>query len=100
MVDMDSNRLKVAKALGAHHTIHPSDEKAVEAVKALTNGRGCDTVIEAVGIPQSFELCQQIIAPGGVLANVGVHGTKVDLHLENLWAQNIGMFPLVLSEFY
>ncbi|KAH7390428.1 chaperonin 10-like protein [Cadophora sp. MPI-SDFR-AT-0126] len=91
MVDMDSNRLKVAKSLGAHHTIDPSDGKAVEAVKALTSGKGCDTVIEAVGIPQSFELCQQIIAPGGVLANVGVHGTKVDLHLENLWAQNIAI---------
>ncbi|KAE8454671.1 hypothetical protein EG329_000294 [Mollisiaceae sp. DMI_Dod_QoI] len=91
MIDMDSNRLRVAKTLGAHHTIDPSDGKAEEAVKALTDGKGCDTVIEAVGIPQSFELCQNIVAPGGVIANVGVHGTKVDLHLENLWAQNIAI---------
>ena len=90
MVDMDHNRLKVAKSLGAHHTIDPSDGKADEAVKALTDGKGCDTVIEAVGIPETFELCQKIVAPGGIIANVGVHGTKVDLHLENLWAQNIG----------
>jgi alcohol dehydrogenase len=90
MIDMDNNRLRVAKSLGAHHTIDPSDGKAAEAVKALTDGKGCDTVIEAVGVPEGFELCQNLVAPGGVIANVGVHGTKVDLHLENLWAQNIG----------
>ncbi|KAH6717498.1 chaperonin 10-like protein [Leptodontidium sp. MPI-SDFR-AT-0119] len=91
MVDMDKNRLNVAKSLGAHYGIDPSDGEAAEAVKVLTNGKGCDTVIEAVGTPQSFELCQKIIAPGGVLANVGVHGTKVDLHLEDLWQQNISI---------
>ncbi|KAG4441174.1 hypothetical protein IFR05_003345 [Cadophora sp. M221] len=91
MVDMDKNRLKVAKSLGAHYGIDPSDGEAAEAVKVLTNGKGSDTVIEAVGTPQSFELCQKIIAPGGVLANVGVHGTKVDLHLEDLWQQNISI---------
>ena len=48
----------------------------------LTGGRGVDTAIEAVGIPATFELCEQIVAPGGVIANIGVHGTKVDLHLE------------------
>ncbi|KFY82551.1 hypothetical protein V500_10472 [Pseudogymnoascus sp. VKM F-4518 (FW-2643)] len=91
MIDMDENRLKVAESLGAHHTINPSDGKAVEAVKALTDQKGCDVVIEAVGIPQTFELCQNLVAPGGIIANVGVHGTKVDLHLENLWAQNIAI---------
>jgi alcohol dehydrogenase len=94
MVDTDQNRLKVAKSLGAHHTIDPSDGKTEEAVKALTDGKGCDTVIEAVGIPQTFEICQNLVAPGGVIANVGVHGTKVDLHLENLWSQNICKFYL------
>ena len=55
----------------------------------LTDGRGVDTAIEAVGIPATFELCEQIIAPGGVIANIGVHGVKVDLHLERLWDRNI-----------
>jgi len=91
MVDTDANRRKVATSLGAQHTIDPSDGKAEEAVKALTEGKGCDTVIEAVGVPATFELCQKIVAPGGVIANVGVHGTKVDLHLETLWAQNISI---------
>ena len=48
----------------------------------LTGDRGVDTAIEAVGIPATFELCEEIVAPGGTIANIGVHGTKVDLHLE------------------
>ena len=63
-----------------------------EAVKALTDGKGCETVIEAVGVPETFEICQNLVAPGGIIANVGVHGTKVDLHLESLCTRNIGWF--------
>ena len=55
----------------------------------MTGGRGVDTAIEAVGIPATFELCEEIVAPGGTIANIGVHGTKVDLHLESLWDRNI-----------
>jgi alcohol dehydrogenase len=55
----------------------------------LTGGRGVDTAIEAVGIPATFELCQEIVAAGGTIANVGVHGVKVDLHLERLWSHNV-----------
>lgn len=91
VVDTDANRLRVAKTMGASHTIDPSDGKAEEAVRALTEGKGCDAVIEAVGVPATFDLCQKLVAPGGVIANVGVHGTKVDLHLEDLWSKNICM---------
>ena len=55
----------------------------------MTGKRGVDTAIEAVGIPATFELCEKIVAPGGTIANIGVHGTKVDLHLESLWDRNI-----------
>ena len=48
-------------------------------------------MIEAVGIPATFELCQQLVAPGGIVANIGVHGEKVDLHLESLWDRNIAI---------
>jgi len=54
-----------------------------------TGGRGVDTAIEAVGIPATFELCESIVAPGGTIANIGVHGTKVELHLERLWDRNV-----------
>ena len=48
-----------------------------------------DTAIEAVGIPATFTLCEDIVAAGGTIANVGVHGVKVDLHLERLWSHNV-----------
>ncbi|MEO8143233.1 MAG: zinc-dependent alcohol dehydrogenase family protein [Betaproteobacteria bacterium] len=89
MVDLDDNRLAVAKRFGATATINSSDGKALEAVMKFTAQRGVDTAIEAVGIPATFELCEQIVAPGGIIANIGVHGTKVDLHLERLWDRNI-----------
>lgn len=89
MIDLDANRLAVAKRLGATSIINSGDGKAMETVMKMTGDRGVDTAIEAVGIPATFELCQKIIAPGGTIANIGVHGTKVDLHLESLWDRNI-----------
>lgn len=91
MIDLDDNRLEVAKKFGATATINSADGKAVAAVMALTEARGADTVIEAVGIPATFELCQDLVAPGGIVANIGVHGKKVDLHLETLWDRNIAI---------
>jgi alcohol dehydrogenase len=91
MIDLDDNRLEVAKRFGATTTINSADGKATEAVMKLTESRGVDTAIEAVGIPATFELCQTIIAAGGHIANIGVHGKKVDLHLEKLWDRNISI---------
>lgn len=89
MVDLDANRLEVAKRLGATQIVNSTRGNPAEAVMALAGGRGVDVAIEAVGIPSTFELCQAIIAPGGVIANIGVHGKSAELHLETLWAQNI-----------
>ena len=89
VIDLDDNRLEVAKRFGATAIINSSDGRAAETVMKMTGERGVDTAIEAVGIPVTFELCQKIIAPGGTIANIGVHGTKVDLHLEYLWSRNI-----------
>ena len=89
IIDLDDNRLGVAKSFGATSTINSGDGQAVDAVMALTGGRGVDVAIEAVGIPATFTLCEGIIAAGGTIANVGVHGAKVDLHLERLWSHNI-----------
>lgn len=91
LIDVDENRLKVAKRLGATATINSSDGKAAEQIMQITKGRGVDTAIEAVGIPITFTLCENIVAPGGIIANIGVHGVKVDLHLEKLWSQNIAI---------
>ena len=89
MIDLDDNRLEVAKRFGATATVNSADGKVVETVLKMTGGRGVDAAIEAVGVPATFELCEKIVAPGGVIANIGVHGTKVDLHLENLWDRNL-----------
>jgi alcohol dehydrogenase len=89
MIDLDDNRLAIAKRFGATAVINSADGKAQEAVMKLTGERGVDTAIEAVGIPATFELCEKIVAPGGTIANIGVHGTKVALHLESLWDRNI-----------
>ncbi len=91
MIDLDDNRLEIAKRFGATATINSQDGKAAEKVMKMTNGRGVDTAIEAVGIANTFLICQDIVAPGGIIANIGVHGAKVDLHLERLWSQNIAI---------
>ena len=89
MIDLDDNRLEVARHFGATATVNSGDGDSVAQIMKLTGDVGVDTAIEAVGIPATFELCAKIIAPGGVIANVGVHGVKVDLHLESLWDRNI-----------
>lgn len=89
VIDIDDNRLDVSKKFGATHTINSSRENAIEKIMSVTGNRGVDTAIEAVGIPATFEICQSIIAPGGHIANIGVHGKPASLHLETLWAKNI-----------
>lgn len=89
VIDRDANRLGVAKRLGASDIVDAGKDGVVEKVRALTDGLGADAVIEAVGTPEAFELCQDLVAPGGRIANIGVHGRKVDLHLEKLWSHNV-----------
>lgn len=89
MIDLDENRLEVARQLGATQLVNTAGSKAIERVLELSGGQGVDVAIEAVGVPSTFELCQSIIAPGGVIANIGVHGRSAELHLEKLWSQNV-----------
>jgi alcohol dehydrogenase len=89
MIDGDKNRLEVSTRFGATKIISSTDAKAVEQVMALTGNRGVDVAIEAVGLPGSFDICQRIVAAGGHIANVGVHGKPVQLNLDKLWSHNI-----------
>lgn len=89
MIDNDDNRLEIAKMLGATLVIHNDLGNAAQKIMGLTGNRGVDVAIEAVGIPASFDLCQEIVAAGGHIANVGVHGKPVQLNLDKLWSQNI-----------
>lgn len=89
MIDVDDNRLAVAKKLGATDTFNDAGGMAINNVMQLTGGRGVDVAIEAVGLPSTFVACTEIIAAGGTVANVGVHGIKADLNLDRLWDRNI-----------
>ncbi|NBJ70064.1 MULTISPECIES: zinc-dependent alcohol dehydrogenase family protein [Clostridia] len=97
MVDLDEHRLEVAKKFGATHTINSTDGKAVEKIMDLTDGQGVDVAMEVVGVPATFEICQQIIKPGGAIPVLGVHGTSVDFHLEKLWIKNIRLTTGLVS---
>jgi len=79
----------MAKKFGATKTGNGAEGNAVEQVMDLTGGKGVDVAIEAVGFPATFDICQQILKPGGRLANVGVHGKPVELRLEQLWLRNV-----------
>ncbi|GAB7071180.1 alcohol dehydrogenase catalytic domain-containing protein [Mycobacterium hodleri] len=88
-VDVSESRLKRSIAFGADMTINGEREDVRERVLEITNGVGAHVAIEAVGIPETFEVCTQLVRPGGRIANVGVHGKPVTLHLEDLWIKNI-----------
>jgi alcohol dehydrogenase len=91
MIDIDDNRLSVARSFGATQIINSNNVDALEKIMELTGKKGVDVAIEAVGIPATFELCESIIGAGGHIANVGVHGKSVELHLETLWSKNISI---------
>jgi alcohol dehydrogenase len=88
-IDLADARLEEARRFGADVTVNNGGEDPVEAVKELTGGLGADVAIEAVGVPETFELCTELIRPGGRVANVGVHGHAATLHLEKLWIQGV-----------
>jgi alcohol dehydrogenase len=89
MIDMDANRLACAKRFGATACFDPRTGDVADAVMKLTDGAGVDCAVEAVGVPATFELCQQLVAPGGVIANVGVHGVPASIFLDKLWDRNV-----------
>lgn len=91
VIDKDQRRLDVAKKMGATHTINPDTTKTLREMTKEYHGEidGFDVVIEAVGVPATFVACQDLVGKGGAIANVGVHGAKADLHLENLWGRGI-----------
>ena len=89
--DLDDYRLEVAKKMGATHTINTKGNADVRALSKEHMGEndGFDVVMEAVGIPATFAMCEELVGQGGNIANIGVHGTKVDLHIEKLWSRSI-----------
>ena len=89
--DLDDKRLMVAKQFWADAVINSCEGNAAQHVMNLTQGAGVDVAVEAVGIPATFDICQAIVAAGGRIANVGVHGKPVELQIEKLWDCNISI---------
>ena len=89
-IDKADSRLEKARTqFGADVTVNSDADDPAEVVMGLSEGLGADVAIEAVGIPQTFELCTDLVRPGGRVANVGVHGHPATLHLERLWIRNV-----------
>jgi alcohol dehydrogenase len=88
-IDLADSRLEKALEFGADSTINNSRDDAIARIMELTEGMGVDVAVEAVGVPDTFELCTAIVRPGGRVANVGVHGHSVTLHLETLWIKGV-----------
>jgi alcohol dehydrogenase len=88
-IDVADARLEAAKHFGATASINSGREEAEAVVGEMTAGLGADVTIEAVGVPETFELCARLVRPGGRVANVGVHGKPAALHLEDLWIKDV-----------
>jgi len=88
-VDTAPRRLEAAKAFGADVTVDPTQQDLAQVVADLTDGLGADVTLEAVGLPETFETAVSLVRPGGTVANMGVHGAPVTLHLEDLWIKDV-----------
>jgi alcohol dehydrogenase len=88
-IDLTDSRLESAKRFGADTTINNGRENALAQIMELTDGLGADVALEAVGVPDTFELASELIRPGGRVANIGVHGKPATLHLEKLWTRDV-----------
>jgi len=88
-IDMATARLEAAKVFGADIVVNNTEEDALAIIRELTGGLGADVAIEAVGVPATFELATTLVRPGGHVANIGVHGKPVTLHLETLWTRDV-----------
>jgi alcohol dehydrogenase len=88
-IDLADSRLEAAKQFGADITVNNAREDPEAIVRGLTEGLGADVTIEAVGVPETFELAVRLVRPGGRVANVGVHGKSATFHLEDQWTRDI-----------
>ena len=96
-IDLDQNRLEQAKTFGATDGVRSGEAGWKDAVYAMTDGFGVDVAIEAVGVPQTFEMCTELVRPGGTVANVGVHGKSAELRLQDLWIKDVAITTGLVS---
>jgi alcohol dehydrogenase len=96
-IDLDANRREVAETFGATDSVDSGADGWRDTVMGMTDGLGVDVAIEAVGVPATFEMCTQLIRPGGAVANVGVHGAPAELALQDLWIKDVSITTGLVS---
>jgi L-iditol 2-dehydrogenase len=86
IIDLVKERLDFAKTIGADETIDGGQENAAERVKELTKGYGADVVIEAIGLPATWEQALTLVRKGGTVLEFGgcPPGTEIRLNTEQL----------------
>jgi alcohol dehydrogenase len=89
VIDKAPARLDAAKQFGADVVINNAEQDPIAAVRELTDGLGADVAIEAVGVPETFELAVDLVRPAGRVANIGVHGKPATLHLQRVWDRDL-----------
>jgi threonine dehydrogenase-like Zn-dependent dehydrogenase len=82
VVDSLPERLEVARRLGADHAVDFKKENPVEAILRITDGRGVDVAIEALGTQTTFESCLRVLRPGGTLSSLGVYSSALSIPLD------------------
>jgi alcohol dehydrogenase len=96
VVDSVPTRLETAKHLGADIVIDFKTHDPIEEIKKITNGRGVDVAIEALGTQQTFESCLRVLKPGGILSSLGVYSGKLSMPLDAI-AAGLGDHKIVTT---
>ena len=96
VVDGVESRLAVARKLGADVTIDFNKVDPLTEIMRLTQGRGVDVAIEALGTQQTFESCLRALKPGGTLSSLGVYSGKLSLPLD-AFAGGLGDHRIITS---
>ncbi len=91
-VDLEDEKLALAKTLGATHTIHAKTEDPIAKVLELTGGRGADASMEVVGANPTVNTCFQVVRRGGSVTLVGNLTPKVDLPLQIVVTRELSVF--------